>query len=79
LVAVGLFVSPFSYGVVHVALDFDTFVAEGWVVEGAEDVAHYFVDGDTWVLPSVEDSSVGFGELGDDHMGNELTVSRIGG
>jgi hypothetical protein len=55
-IAVRLFFCPFSHSVEHVAVDFDGFVAEGGVVESAEDVDHYFVDLDSGVLPCVENA-----------------------
>jgi hypothetical protein len=58
LAAVWLFFGPFADGVVHVAVDFYAFITKGGVVEGPEDIAHYFVDGNTWVLPGIENAAV---------------------
>jgi hypothetical protein len=51
---VRLLVYPFAYCIEHVAVDFDRFVAQSGVVEGAQDVGHYFVHGNAWVLPGVD-------------------------
>lgn len=55
--AVGLIVDPFADCVEHVAMEFALLVTHGGVVESAEDVFHDFVDGDSWVLPSVENTA----------------------
>jgi hypothetical protein len=56
LVTVGLLVYPLAYGVEYVSVDFDALVPECRVVESAEDVVHYFFDGDARVLPGVDNS-----------------------
>jgi len=56
-VGVGLLFHPFPDCVEHVAVDFEGFVAQGGVVKCAEDVVQYFVDGNTRVFPSVEDTA----------------------
>jgi hypothetical protein len=56
VVAIGLLVYPFSDRGEHVALDFDVLIADGGVVEDAEDIIHYFFYWNPRVLPRVEDS-----------------------
>ena len=56
-VSIRLLVDPGAYCGEHVAVDFEAFVAEGWVVEDAHYVGHYFLDWDAWVLPCVENAS----------------------
>jgi hypothetical protein len=48
------FLGPRPNGGEHVALDLDLLVAQGGVVEGAENVVNKFVYGDTRVLPGVD-------------------------
>jgi hypothetical protein len=55
---VALFVYPGADGGEHGLVDLDVFVAESGVVEGTEDVVHYFFDGDSRVFPGVEDTTV---------------------
>lgn len=59
-VGIGLLFYPFADCVEHVAVDFEGIVAQGGVVKCAEDVVQYFVDGNTGVFPSVEDTTGGF-------------------
>lgn len=58
LVAAGVLIRPLSDGVKHVLLDLDALVADGWVVEGSQDVIDNFVDRDAGVLPGVEYATV---------------------
>jgi len=55
-VPVGGFLGPFSDSFEHEALDFDSFVTRGWVMEGAENVVAYFLDRDAGVLPRINDA-----------------------
>lgn len=61
LAAVGGLLGPSADGVEHFALDLDAVVADGGVVEGAEDVVDDFVDGDAGVFPGVDDAAGGGG------------------
>lgn len=58
VVAVGCLVGPLSDCVEHVLLNGHALVADGGVVEGAEDVVDDFVDGDVGIFPGVEDAAV---------------------
>lgn len=58
LSAVRLFVNPFSHSIEHVAVKLAVFVTNGWVVESAEDISHNLVDGYSWVLPCVQNTTV---------------------
>lgn len=58
VVAVGRLVGPLPDRVEHVLLDGDALVADGGVVEGAEDVVDDFVDGNVGIFPGVEDAAV---------------------
>lgn len=57
LVAVRCLLSPLADCVEHLALDLDTLIADGGVVEGAENVVDNFVNRDTRVLPGVDDAA----------------------
>lgn len=54
LVAAGVLVGPLLDGVEHVALDLDTVLAEGRVVQCAEDIVDDLIYRDTRVLPGVQ-------------------------
>lgn len=56
LVALWVLINPLLDGGEHVALDLAVVVAEGWVVEGAEDILDDFADWDTWVFPCEENT-----------------------
>lgn len=57
LVAPGVGVGPLAHGVEHVFLYLDALVADGWVVEGTEDIIDDLVYRDAGVFPSVEDTT----------------------
>ncbi len=76
LLGVLCFSRPATNGLEHFALDLDVVVADGRVVEGAEDVVDDFVDGHAGVFPGVDDAarwgvSTEVCRVGD-------TVSRVG-
>jgi hypothetical protein len=54
---VALFVYPGADRGEHGLVNLDVFVAKSGVVEGAEDVVHYFFDGNTRVFPCVENTT----------------------
>lgn len=56
--AAGVLVCPLPDGVEHVLLNLDALVADGWVVEGAEDVVDDFVDRDAGMFPGVEYAAI---------------------
>lgn len=77
MTAVWLLIDPFADGVEHVAVQLTLLVADGWVVESAEDIVHDFVDGDSWVLPGVEDTtglivSLGIMSFREDHPRSDI-------
>lgn len=41
----------------HLTLDLDVVIAKSRVVESAENVVYYFVNGDARVLPSIKDTA----------------------
>lgn len=47
-------VGPLPHGLKHVLLDLDVLVADGWVMEGAEDVVDDFVHWYACVLPGIQ-------------------------
>lgn len=47
-------VGPLPHSLEHVLLDLDVFVADGWVVKGAEDVIDDFIHWHACVLPGVQ-------------------------
>lgn len=51
-------VGPLPHGLKHVLLDLDVLVADGWVVEGAEDVVDDFVHWYACVLPGIQHAAV---------------------
>lgn len=57
-VTAGVFVSPGANGFEHIALDLDAVVAQGGVVESAQDIVHDLVDGDVGVVPSKQDATM---------------------
>jgi hypothetical protein len=57
-VAVGLLINPGADGSEHIAVDFELLIAKGWVMEDAEDIGHNFLNGNPWVLPSVQNTSI---------------------
>jgi hypothetical protein len=54
IMSVGLLVDPRTDCGEHVAVDFEMFITESRVVEGAEDIGHYFFDWYTGVFPCIE-------------------------
>lgn len=52
-----MLVGPFFNGLEHIPLNFDTVVAEGGVVEYAEDVVDDLINGDTWIFPGVQNTA----------------------
>ena len=67
LVAMGGFLGPLANGLEHLALDLDTLVTRGGMVQGAEDVIDDFVDRNAGVLPGVDDARDGVGYDGCRH------------
>lgn len=57
LAALRRLLCPGADRVKHFALDLDAVVADGGVVEGAEDVVDDFVDRDAGVFPGVDDAA----------------------
>lgn len=51
-VTTGVLVSPGADSLEHVTLDLDVVVAQGGVVENAQDIVHDLIDGDVGVVPS---------------------------
>lgn len=51
-------VGPLAHGIKHILLDLDVFIANGWVVKGAEDVVDDFIYWDACVLPGVQHAAV---------------------
>lgn len=58
IVVTRVFVGPLPHGVEHVLLDLDVFIADGWVVKGAEDVVDDFIHWHGCVLPGVQHAAV---------------------
>ena len=53
-----ILIDPVAHSVEHVTMYFNLFFPQSWVMESTEDVRHDFIDGNTGVLPSVENSSI---------------------
>jgi hypothetical protein len=56
LITARVLVGPVLHRLEHFPLDLDVVVAQGRVVESAENIIHYFVHGDIRILESIQDS-----------------------
>lgn len=56
-VALRVLVGPLPDGIEHAAMDLAGFLAEPWVVKGAQNVFNDLGDWDAWVLPCEENTS----------------------
>lgn len=56
-VATRVLIGPHSYCLEHVTLNFDIFAAQGWVVEGPDDVVDDLIYGDIGVFPGKDDAT----------------------